>query len=927
MTAPIKETSKLQATTPQFAEIDSAEQLFDREAVVRDLTRIDWAFTPDDTAYLTHDIHPYPAKFIPQIPGHLIARLSLRGDLVMDPFGGSGTTALEAIRLGRRALIVEANRIGVVAGRVKTCRLSSSDERDLHALRAAMLSHVAKLPSPDALLRRYQEFAPAIPNRPKWFPDTSYSELALIRAYIAKTESEKVRDVASVAMSRIMLRASFQDSETRYVARNRAIEPGETITGFVKSLDAVLNDVARTSSEVRYGVVQFVEADTRQLPTDQFPDESVDLIVTSPPYGNAMDYHLYHRFRLYWLGADPTALGRLEIGSHLRHQREKSGHEAYRTELLQCVGHMARILRPGRYMGIVIGDSIYDEVVYDGVTLVRSLAAQVGMEHIVTIQRKIHQTKRSFAVAGQRATSEAIVILQRPASSTRVRLARPSYKLWAYEEELRQREIESVLSVKLRQDRQETFIELPPSRLTKVRKLTFTHHVDSLSGAQEQTWQAILENGFAATGSGRKDPKYVTHGIHPYKGKFYPQLAKALLNLSKSDAGMTVFDPFCGSGTTLLEGYLNGLAARGCDINPLAAKIARAKVGLLELDPTLVNDATRALIEKIEYCPSNIKGEKDQFHADACGEIERWFPRPVIGKINWLLRAIRAVSANILQDFFEVILSSLIREVSHQEPTDLRIRRRKVPLPDADVIGAFKDALLSQFARIERFWSIRGYSPHRFQRAEVIEGDSRSWRALAQCGVSASSVDLVLTSPPYATALPYIDTDRLSLLVLFGLTAQDRRPLEMQVTGSREITTSQRSALERAVNEASTGSLPRSVTEFVHALLKRFTRNPVGFRRRNMPALLLRYFTDLFSVLENVRTALKGGGEAFVVMGDNETSDGVSSVHIPTTQFTADIAAAAGLECIESIPISVTTENYKHVKNAIRENVVLRFRK
>src|ERR1700751_2131783 len=88
------------AKIPAYTE----EPLFLEEpiSVAERLRRIDWAFRLDDTGFLTHDIHPYPAKFIPQVPGTLIATLSARGELIFDPFGGSGTTALEAIRLGRR---------------------------------------------------------------------------------------------------------------------------------------------------------------------------------------------------------------------------------------------------------------------------------------------------------------------------------------------------------------------------------------------------------------------------------------------------------------------------------------------------------------------------------------------------------------------------------------------------------------------------------------------------------------------------------------------------------------------------------------------------------------------------------------------------------------------------------------------------------
>ena len=68
--------------------------------------------------------------------------------------------------------------------------------------------------------------------------------------------------------------------------------------------------------------------------------ETIDLIVTSPPYGNATDYHLYHRFRLLWLGYNPRELAKIEIGSHLRHQKEASGFDEYLAEMQQSLSGM-----------------------------------------------------------------------------------------------------------------------------------------------------------------------------------------------------------------------------------------------------------------------------------------------------------------------------------------------------------------------------------------------------------------------------------------------------------------------------------------------------------------------------------------------------------------------------------------------------------
>jgi SAM-dependent methyltransferase len=442
----------------------------------------------------------------------------------------------------------------------------------------------------------------------------------------------------------------------------------------------------------------------------------------------------------------------------------------------------------------------------------------------------------------------------------------------------------------------------------------------------ELTWQAIIENGFALEPSSKKDPKYVTHGLHPYKGKFYPQLAKALTNLCNLKAGDKILDPFCGSGTTLLESYLNGYCGYGCDMNPLAAKIARAKVGILKVNLDVLRETAGTLINIIEHGPEQCPYDRSEFSETCIAEIERWFPIPVIDKLNWILKNIRRVSQGVVLDFLEIILSSIIREISHQDPNDLRIRRRKDLLEDADLFSMYVEALDRQYKRISKFWSILGYSPSKFQPAKAIEGDSRRWATFEELGVKPATIDLVLTSPPYATALPYIDTDRLSLLVLFGLDSSKRRPIEQQLVGSREIITSERKYLEDCL-VAQQDKLPSGIVNYLRDLHTRVSTAEVGFRRKNMPALLFRFFSDMNEVLTNCFSALRPGGEAMIVIGDNRLMIDDDYERVATTDFVEQIALRCGFSSVERIDISVTTENMIHNKNAITENVVLRLKR
>jgi len=876
-----------------------------------------------------HDLHPYPAKFIPQIPGSLISLLSERGEIIFDPFGGSGTTALEAIRLGRRAVSLDANPLAALIGKVKTARADRETSRELRLLHGSLRAELDSLStSPAVLVHKYGKHAPEIANREKWFPDTSFGELSFVRFRIGEIHSDVARDIASLALSRTVLSASFQDSETRYKSVPREIACGDTLRRFIRELELVMRSVARNESATRYGVSYFLTGDTRTFTSETIPDGSIDLVVTSPPYGNATDYHLYHRFRLLWLGFDPISLGHVEIGSHLKHQRESSGFESYLEDVRLSLRNIGRVLKAGRHAVLVIGDSVYEGKNYDTAKILEKESREFGFDSSCIIPRKVHQTKRSFIIAGRRAAAENLLVLRKRNSLTKLRLEGPPYRLWPYERSLRKRETGHAVEKPPTDDRLNAtlFKEVNVEEAVQTRSLVFTHQIRHESGFRELTWQAVLENGSAPTESARKDPKYVTHGLHSYKGKFYPQLAKGLLNLRRLPAGARVLDPFCGSGTTLLEGYLNGLKASGCDMHPLAAKIARAKTGILDVEPDLFTEVVSNLLDTLDSAPKQIPKALDQFHPDCLEEIQKWFAVPVAAKLNWILRAIRQGSAGPSKEFLEVVLSSIVRDISQQEPSDLRIRYRKELLKDADAIGLFRNQLAYQFSRVEKFWKVRGYAPHPFYSAVAVEGDNRDARTFESMGLSDESVDLVLTSPPYAMALPYIDTDRLSLLTLFGASSSTRRPLEQRLIGSRELSTSMRIGLEQTLEVDD--SLPKECQYFLRRITTQLKKSDnAGFRKQNMPALLFRFLRDMSSALAQIYRLCKPSAEVMIVIGDSRMTIEGSDIRIPTTDHVEAIALQHGFSVIERIDISVTTENLVHIGNAITKNVVLRLRK
>ncbi|HSW41274.1 MAG TPA: DNA methyltransferase [Patescibacteria group bacterium] len=951
--------------TPSLSEVGDPEALLDARGRFEWLAAQKWAFTDEDTRFLTHDLHPYPAKFIPQIPAALIAALSMRGDVVCDPFGGSATTAVEAVRLGRRAVSLDANPLGQLIGRVKTGFMSRGARTQLDQLLAAVEGHLLDPGSmaaeaPDALRGRYSTYVPDIPHIDKWFSPHAVAELALVRHLIERVTEGVAHDAAQLALSRIMIRVSNQDSETRYVAVPKAIGSGFVLRAYIESLRSVSRRLENAALDLQFADARFMTADTRSQLTDLLGANSVDLIVTSPPYPNATDYHLYHRFRLYWLGFDPGELAKVEIGSHLRHQRNDTGFAEYREDMAVALGGFARVLQPGRYAALVVGDALFKGEIFSTSDAICEAARKVGLDVVGTIERPIHSTRRSFAKPARRARAEQLVVLQRPNRPVSVRLIPPAYRMWHFEEQLRTLEIESLTGSTspswVRQpdhpvDPSVGFFPIPTAAdevggpgnrsskvalatlpivvqiaqpgLWHVRRLTFTRDFEIGSeGRQQPTWQRVLENGDSDPAR-RKDPKYVTHGLHPFKGKFYPQLAKALLNISGAPVGGVLLDPFCGSGTTLLEGMLNGFGAFGCDFNPLAAKISRAKTSILTVPRETADLSLRALMERVAQQGAVPEG-MEQFASGTQDELRNWFAEPVLYKLNWLLGQIRLLGNGAVVDYLEVVVSSLVRDVSNQEPTDLRIRRRKEPLADAPVLQIFHGLLAQHQARLRKYWSVAGRQPGSVIAPRVLEGDSRQFETMAALGLGPATVDCVVTSPPYATALPYIDTDRLSLLAILGLQSGVRSELEQTLTGSREIKNRARLALEQELLDPSAMSrLPKGVVLAIRGIYRANAAGEVGFRRANVAALLWRYFTDMKANLEQVARVMKPGSRAFYVVGDSRTNAGGEWVSIETCRSLSAIAETVSLRPAEAIPIDVTTERYQHMKNAITLNQVI----
>jgi DNA modification methylase len=381
------------------------------------LSLLDWDFVDANTGFLTHSIHPYPAKFIPQIPNALIQELSSIDDTVLDLFCGSGTTLVEALRLGRHAIGLDANPLACLISQAKTTRISPGEAEALLCLaddfkRQGQQTLLGTLPLFPDMPTFEAAKRPTFRGIDDWFDDHVIDELAFIKAKCLSLTQENARKLALVAMSSIIVAVSRQDSDTRYVRRDKNIQPGDTFTRFSRALLDTTQKAIEFTGEVdsRWNV-QVIEANVLDRPEIK----NVDLVVCSPPYPNAYSYHLYHRTRMLWLEMNQPGFKKIEIGSHRKYSRKGSNGatvETFRGELNTIFAWLSHQLRPNRHACFVIGDSVIRGNKVKNDELLIEAAREHGFVLEANIKRNLQATRKAFNPKIGRIRDEHIVILR-----------------------------------------------------------------------------------------------------------------------------------------------------------------------------------------------------------------------------------------------------------------------------------------------------------------------------------------------------------------------------------------------------------------------------------------------------------------------------------------------------------------------------------
>lgn len=368
-------------------------------SIAESLHDIDWSFQQRGKAPAIEAIHPYPAKFIGEIPRALIEALPLpAGTGVLDPFSGSGTTLVEAQRAGLPSVGIDLNPIACLIATVKTSSLANGFLDAVEEI-VMVAKEVKSLTRPD------------IPNIDHWFKPEIQLAVGALATTMATSAYKPWINQLRLALSSILVRVSNQDSDTRYAAVPKDVTYSDVFEAF-KTAAAKL---VRALSQRPWNLTdtRIIEANTLEVRPSEI-GMPIGLVATSPPYPNAYEYWLYHKYRMWWLGFDPIAVKEKEIGARA-HFFKKNHHTAdlFIDQMRGTFSLIDSVLVKDGFVCFVVGRSkIHGKIINNG-DIIEQVAMEVGLTPVSRFERAINANRKSFNLSHANIKTETILVFQK----------------------------------------------------------------------------------------------------------------------------------------------------------------------------------------------------------------------------------------------------------------------------------------------------------------------------------------------------------------------------------------------------------------------------------------------------------------------------------------------------------------------------------
>ena len=372
-----------------------------------------------------------------------------------------------------------------------------------------------------------------------------------------------------------------------------------------------------------------------------------------------------------------------------------------------------------------------------------------------------------------------------------------------------------------------------------------------------------------------------THGFHKYPGKFIPHIPKwAIHKYLGTSKGKSILDPFCGSGTTLVEGILAGHNVIGIDIDPLSAMISKVKTSLIDIEE----------IRKIaSWLVEAIKRTRKGVFIPNCETIDHWFTKDTIIKlsiIRTLIDRIPKVFGNdvkviAIQDLLLVCFSSIIRRVSNADNQSQKTYVSHTKIKQPEEVNALFFRQLNYFVDRAIKYS-RQINANAKSKIIISSSASSLTKELAK-----ELIALAITSPPYIKAIDYIYNQMVELFWigdLFEMETQSKQNLKKEYyIGNKQI---------RKI-EYKDYSPYETITDIV--ILDQKLREIFNKDNKNghkHAYITFKYFVEMENHFCNMAKYLKKDTPYVMVVGNSSVSD----VFIDTAEILMKIAERNGFK-------------------------------
>lgn len=383
------------------------------------------------------------------------------------------------------------------------------------------------------------------------------------------------------------------------------------------------------------------------------------------------------------------------------------------------------------------------------------------------------------------------------------------------------------------------------------------------------------------------DTKYLTHGLHPYPARMIPQIPSTLLEYFKREGIIEkedkLYDPFCGSGTSLVEARLHGLHGEGNDINPFACLLSLAKS--IPLRKSKLEEAKDDLFQDLA---DEIQDITEEYNTSGGVNIEEpdvnegWFPKPPLYHLVYIRDRINDIEEKYNEDisrFLRVALSKTARLTSYQRNGEFK--RYRIPKEDRedhnpDVLSIFKSESEDNLRRMKEY--IKRADP----TFETIVHCSDSRRAKE---VESRTAHITITSPPYgdhSTTVAYGQFSRDPAIIAGNYSKDQMRNVDKIGLGGSKSRLESLQELEE---------LSPSLRKTLETLRSKDGRSEDATQ----------YFRDYFEVMKQVKRILKAGQPVVWVVA-NRT---MSRVNIPNHLITRELCEHLGFNHMKTLPRSI----------------------